>query len=342
MGDQALLNDVLQNTDAGFDMQVANLPTPGEVVASPPKMLCVSACQWSAEPNDVFRPAGPAVERIPTGVYRFGADDRGIYLERMKLVIDNLLELDDAASQRVLEGIRTFWDSEHEYTSRGIVYKRGVLLWGPAGSGKTALVTLLSQELVRRGGIVVMVTEPGMASIGLSTLRRIEPQRPLILIFEDIEEIIRAYGEHKILAILDGELQVGNVVQIATTNYPEVLGARIVNRPSRFDERIHVGMPSPAARRKYLKWITRNEYAPDADIERWVADTEGFSVAHLRELVVAMFCLKQPYDSILERLRGLHIRAKSKDEFGGSGAGFRQQGIKVPVIWSGVEVGVPR
>ena len=258
--DQEQLNERLIDSDTGMDL---NDPRPTAAQPTAPltsnnrATLSTSVSQWSEASNDRFYPSGESRKSLSAGVYNFNGDDRGLYIQRMNLLTDTLIELDDAAGTRVLDGIRTFWASEKEYTSRGIIYKRGILFWGPAGSGKTALVTQLSQELVRRGGLVIWCGSPELTATGLSLLRRIEPLRPLIVILEDIEELIRDFGEHKILALLDGELQVGNVVNIATTNFPELLGARIVNRPSRFDERILIGMPSEKARFQYLRWITK-------------------------------------------------------------------------------------
>jgi SpoVK/Ycf46/Vps4 family AAA+-type ATPase len=177
------------------------------------------------------------------------------------------------------------------------------------------------RELVTAGGIVVVTEYPKLLNAGLPHLRRIEPDRPMIVIYEDIDEMIRSQGEHDILALLDGENQVGNVVNIATTNYPELLGERIVNRPSRFDERIHIGMPSASARSRYLQHATRKEALPDKELARWVNDTNGMSIAHLRELIVATFCLGQQYEDVIERLRGMAQQPKSGREFAPAGFG---------------------
>lgn len=289
----------------------------------------ISLSQWSMESNDRFRPCGPTTASLPAGVYGVNADDRGVHLQQMSLVTDHLIETGDPTNKQVLQSIRTFWGNAHEYHSRGIVYKRGILLWGPAGSGKTATITLLTQELVKRGGIVIYCSRPDVTSYMLPQLRRIEPDRPLIVIFEDIEEMVANNGEHSILAMLDGEHQIGNVVNLATTNYPEKLGARIVNRPSRFDERIFVGLPSATAREIYLRHLCRNEDIDEKRLLRWVKDTATFSMAHLRELVVAVFCLRQPYAEVLERLKDLHIQPKSGREFSGGLAGFSAEVKKV-------------
>jgi hypothetical protein len=288
-----------------------------EVPSAPTSSLAQGTdyCQWSSGPNETFRPSGPRREILPSGIYRVDSDQMGPFFVRTKVVTDNLIELDDAATTRVLSSIRTFWKSRIEYVKRGVLYKRGLLLWGPAGSGKTATLALLMKDLLQMDGLVFICQHPETLSTMLAVLRRIEPERNVIVVLEDIDELVQRYGEHDILALLDGESQIDNVVNIATTNYPERLGARIINRPSRFDERILVDMPNKGAREKYLRHITKNETIPLEMLTAWVDRTEGFSVAHLRELVVAVFCLKQPFEEVLERLSKMQYQPKALKEF---------------------------
>lgn len=281
-------------------------------ISSPPSVFAaVNLCQWTVEANDSFMPAGSSVPKLPAGVFRVEVDDYGrLHFVKTPHLTDDLVEIDDSASLRVIRGIEQFWKSRKQFTSRGILYKRGILLWGPPGSGKTATIALLTDGLVKDGGLVLMVQRPDVAVRALRDLRRIEPRRALIVVLEDIEEIIAARGEHDLLGLLDGEHQVDNVVHIATTNYPERLGARIVNRPSRFDEVIKVGMPSDNARRRYLLHAMRHESGA-FEIDRWIADTNGMSIAHLRELVVAVTCLGRPYEETIQRLKKMAVAPKA-------------------------------
>lgn len=275
-------------------------------------------CQWQVAPNGVFRPAAQTVDHLGPGAYTVNADDLGPYLKRLDPMSDEIVKLPESANIRVLGGIRKFWSSRERYQKHGLVFKRGVLLWGPPGGGKTVTVHLLTRDLIDGGGIVVFCGNPGLTSLLLGAVRRIEKVRPLIVVYEDIDEIVNQHGEHAILSMLDGEQQTDNVVSVATTNYPERLGARIVNRPSRFDDRIFVGMPSMAARLTYLKKATGNsDFA-----EHWANETEGLSIAHLRELVAAVICLDQQYEDVLKRLRSMNERPKDVDGYVNRKPGF--------------------
>jgi SpoVK/Ycf46/Vps4 family AAA+-type ATPase len=191
------------------------------------------------------------------------------------------------------------------------------------GAGKTVVITLLMKELMKLNGIVLICGHPEFLSHILQRIRSMEPDRPMIVVLEDIDEIIDKHGEHAILSMLDGENQIDNVVYVASTNYPERLGARIVNRPSRFDERIKVDMPTPLARKTYLKFSAPT--LEDDTLEQWTKDTKGFSIAHLRELVAATYCLDQPYEEVLKRLRSMLEKPKFVDGYRKGSSGFSSE-----------------
>lgn len=291
--------------------------------------------QWLVRPNGIRRPASATIQKLAAGLYTVSNDELGVYFNLRQVVTDEWLDLPDAATGRVLDGISKFWRSRERYAAHGLVYKRGVLLWGPPGSGKTVTVSLLARELIAMDGLVVFCEKPSLCAEGLRIIRAIEPRRPLIVVMEDVDETILRHGEHELLALLDGEFAIDNVVYVATTNYPERLGARIVNRPSRFDERVFVDMPGEAARQAYLMKAlsahtvdrVEEEYPEGFDVagarrlrivtlaEAWARDTKGLSIAHLRELVAGVLCLEQPYEDVLRRLRSMAERPKDVDGF---------------------------
>jgi hypothetical protein len=270
-------------------------------------------CQWVVGPN-CYSPTVKTIDTLPVGAYKATVDgyDR-LTLHKMKIVTDELLKLPDTTSTRVLNAINVFWNAKEKFVTKGQLFKRGVMLWGPPGSGKTVTVMLLVEDLIKRGGIVLISQNPTITSKALEFIRVIEPDRPLICVMEDIDELIDNYGESGVLALLDGENQINNVVHIATTNYPERLDARIVNRPSRFDEIIKISMPSIEARRFYLRSRVTLEELNDEELEKWVIETNELSIAHLKELVIAIFCLGRTYGETIIRLKKMKTIPKSSD-----------------------------
>jgi SpoVK/Ycf46/Vps4 family AAA+-type ATPase len=103
---------------------------------------------------------------------------------------------------------------------------------------------------------------------------------------------------------LDGINQIEKVVFLATTNYPEKLGPRIINRPSRFDKRFKIGYPNEESRRIYLEHLIGKDNIDslNIDLQKWVVDTHEFSLAHLKELFTAVVILGDNYEDSLECL----------------------------------------
>jgi SpoVK/Ycf46/Vps4 family AAA+-type ATPase len=182
---------------------------------------------------------------------------------------------------------------------------------------------MAAHNVISRGGIVVMTKCPSVSIQGLAQIRKIQPNIPMVNIFEDIDTIIENYGESDLLSLLDGENQIDNIVSIATTNYPEKLDHRFKNRPSRFDEIYKVDMPNEAVRRNYLVSITEGKIDADVvdnNIDKWVDDTKDFSLAHLREMIVGVYCLDGEYDTVLKRLRAMmHSKLSAKAKGGDVG-----------------------
>lgn len=254
------------------------------------------ARQWGLE-GEVYRPIGATAKRLEAGVYEFDRD-MGLLARPVEVVTDDLIELPDPTCAQVLAGIEKFWTMEARYREHGLLYKRGIGLYGPPGGGKTATVILLGRKLIEKDGIVILFN--GFADNGLRLLRGIEPKRRIVCIMEELDDLLRSW-EDDILSLLDGETQIDGVVYVATTNHYDKLPATIVNRPSRFDEWLEVGMPSAECRAAYLRNVTGT--LPTKELAKWVADTEGYSIAHLKELAAAVLCLEHPYDAVLGRLR---------------------------------------
>ena len=230
---------------------------------------------------------------------------RGPVLTKVSSITDDLLRLPDPVCDMLLAEFVTFWQSAAKLVARGFLAKRGLLLWGPPGSGKTSALNLMAAHMIRElRGIVVMAQEPNLTVAGLRLVRSIEPDRPIILIYEDFDSLVERFGEAGYLAMLDGEAQISGVVNVATTNYPERLDKRFVDRPGRFDRITECPMPSDEARRAYLA-----AKAPEIDElrrEKWVRATDGLSLGHLRELIVAHIGLGEDESAVLDRLTDMH------------------------------------
>lgn len=259
-----------------------------------------SSC-WGQGPGYFFG-VRQATQKLEGGVYYCGMSDaNGPILLQRKMHTDELIRLPDSGSDKIIKEFEEFWTLKEKYAEHKLLYKRGVLLYGPPGSGKTSAIQIMMQKVIKeQNGIAVIIDiDAFTAAACLSLIRKIEPDRPLIVVIEDIDGLITRYDEAGYLSLLDGEAQIPNVFFVATTNYRAKLDRRFWDRPSRFDLVQKIGMPDADARRMYLKNALKDK--TDDEIEDIVTKTENSSIAHLKELVVSMVCFGRSLDSILER-----------------------------------------
>lgn len=213
--------------------------------------------------------------------------------------------------------LKFFWQREDKFREYGFVFKRGILLYGPPGTGKTSLINIVSKKLIEDfdGVIITLNTKYELElyeSMLPEIIRIIEPNRKLITVIEDIDGLCNGGSSETLLInILDGIEQSDNILYLATTNYPERLPKRIMNRPNRFDLRIKVGFPPSEVRREYFKSKLKPNDLATIDLEMWVDKTSGMSIAHLGELIKSVIILDNDFIETINRLEELKTTPNS-------------------------------
>lgn len=266
---------------------------------------------------DGFMPTTETIQNLPPGCYELCVDQQGIYAVPTLPSVGLLLELPEMRSEEVVKMSDTFWNSEkdykegNEFVRGGAAFKMGVMLYGPPGTGKSCTVKILSNKIVDRGGTVFFANiSPECINGFLTKFATIENNRKCIVILEDLDSLIRNFGESGYLNMLDSAQSIDNVFFIATTNYPDRLDPRIYNRPGRFSHVVKIGLPVPKAREAFLKAILKNH----KDVGYIVEHSEGFSIDHLSALVNAVYREKKSLKDEIDRLRRLFNIPKSEEE----------------------------
>jgi transitional endoplasmic reticulum ATPase len=182
------------------------------------------------------------------------------------------------------------------FKTLGVKPPRGVLLYGPPGSGKTLIARAVANET---GAFFFLINGPEimskMAGDSEANLRRAfeeaEKNSPAIIFIDEVDSIApkrdKTGGEverrivSQLLTLMDGLKSRGQVVVIAATNRPNSIDAAL-RRFGRFDREIDIGVPDEVGRIEILRIHTKNMKLDESvDVTVIAKDTHGFVGADL-------------------------------------------------------------
>jgi SpoVK/Ycf46/Vps4 family AAA+-type ATPase len=277
-------------------------------------------CCWSTLKNDEFAPAYVTVDQVPAGVYEldYNTSIGSHTLKKQPFKTDELYQLPSPEIIDILKDIESFWNKTDVYRKYNFVHKRGILMYGEPGCGKSGIIQILANKLMELDGIVINIKSQNDIDHFIDfmpTFRKIEPNRPLVVILEDIDALAGEdrYHTSQLLNILDGVKQIEGVVYIATTNYPEKLQERLTNRPSRFDRRYKIDLPNVEIRHSYITNKLNEEDLAKIDIDEWVKRTDGMSLSHLKEVVISVVVMGRTFEETMDSLEELKKAPKVKE-----------------------------
>lgn len=195
----------------------------------------------------------------------------------------------DGALAGTEKSIKRFIERRDWYRENNIIYKLGVMMYGPPGEGKSSLIRHLINQCLPKDCVVFYVhglpTQAFLMKVDKSLGSTLK-----VFVFEEfteVEEKLARNGQtDKLLQFLDGEYSLNNSIILATTNFPEKLPANIVNRPGRFDKLIFFDHPNETTIKKILSEFLHRDY--DSISRQEVEAVKGLSIAAIKEVCLMM------------------------------------------------------
>ena len=213
---------------------------------------------------------------------------------------------------------------------------RGVLLFGPPGTGKTMLAKAIATESEAN---FISIKGPELLSkyVGESekaireTFRKARQAAPTIIFFDEIDSMVPTRGTafdtgvtermvSQILTEIDGLEELKNVVVVAATNRPDMVDPALL-RPGRLERFIYVRSPDLKEREIIFNIHLKGKpLAPEIDVKELAQRTQGYVGADIEAIcheaaIIALRGLDQTGNGQGNRKKGSIERQDTKGTF---------------------------
>jgi hypothetical protein len=172
----------------------------------------------------------------------------------------------DATTRRMVRrDFELFFEREDWFRQHILPYRRGDLLWGKPGNGKTATLRVMAAHpYIQPYALDLSDTEEKSADV-LRLFEKAAENTPALVILEDLDRAFPSEGKRTrertvsfqtLLNCLDGVGSQDGVLVVATANDPTCLDPAILKRLGRFDRVVQFRNPDADLRRQYYRRLS--------------------------------------------------------------------------------------
>jgi DNA polymerase III delta prime subunit len=198
--------------------------------------------------------------------------------------------LPEGLLERIERHTVVFAERADQLRAAGRSLKRGLLLYGPPGSGKTLTLLYLIGRMPGRTTILTTGLGMGLLQPAVGLARALAPS---MVVLEDVDLIAEERGRpggvgpllFELLNEMDGLRDDADIIFALTTNRPEILEPALAARPGRVDLVVELPLPDEAGRRRLLELYARGLQVRDVAWDEIVAQTAGATPAYIKELL---------------------------------------------------------
>jgi hypothetical protein len=199
--------------------------------------------------------------------------------------------LPDGLLERIEKQTVNFSKHAQKLLAAGRHLRRGILLHGAPGTGKTLTAMYLASEMVGRTVLVVTGRAMGLIEEVGAMARALQPSTVIV---EDVDLIAEERTRQgtcntvllfELLNEMDGLAADADILFLLTSNRPEMLEPALAARPGRVDMAIEVPLPDGSCRKRLFDLYLKGLRFQVRDLADVVDRTKGVSAAFIRELV---------------------------------------------------------
>lgn len=227
---------------------------------------------------------------ITFGSEMFGPDQAPLSFQRRPSLSRGELVLPSGVLEMVEQQVIGIARRREEMRAAGQHLKRGLLLHGPPGTGKTHTVRYLLSLL--HGVTAVVLSGDALGAIGsaCSIARALQPS---VVVVEDVDLIAEHRGMHpgqnpllfRLLSEMDGLGEDIDVAFVLTTNRADLLEPALAARPGRVDQAVEIPLPDSDGRQRLIQLYKGNVALEVSDLSPVIERTEGVTASFLKELL---------------------------------------------------------